>query len=74
MRVPCFNYIYSLFRVIDPRPQLLSFWCLPVEFKRQLAFFHISSTGPGDVVGQKKKNDSLGEREFRGNKGNTLLP
>ena len=25
-------------------------------------------------VGQKKKNVSLGEREFRGNKGNTLLP
>ena len=26
------------------------------------------------VVGQKKKNVSLGEREFRENKGNTLLP
>ena len=56
MSAPSFNYIYSLFRVMDQgsRPQLLSFWCLLVEFKQQLAFFQISSTGSGDVHASSK--------------------
>ena len=47
-------------------------------FRFPLVDFPYESRGCGPQiragVGQKKKNISLGEREFRGNKGNTLLP